>query len=161
MKKASIILVLVLTSVLAVAQEEGQGFVFNTVLKEISYEEEQELYESSSGNPLDLGMALMKKEYTYKPAPTPLTPNPTIEVEKPMIYYSVKKLHRQLKKDVKKGNLLLEEAEETLAEVVKISVNIRYLETYEFEKALSKTKDASEIEALFSKVEFQQYSSSK
>ncbi len=161
MKKASIIFVLAMSPVLAFAQEEDQGFVFNTVLKEINYEEEQGLYESTSESLLDLGMALMKKEYTYKPAPTPLTPNPTIEVEKPMIYYSVKKLYRQLKKDVKKGNLPLEEAEETLAEVVKISVNIRYLETYDFEKALSKTKDASEIEALFSKVEFQQYASYK
>ncbi len=157
MKRLLYVLALVIGSYTVHAQSENDSkFVFQQPFEDVDYAQLGDLYMGNSplGENIEKGMEVMKLEYTFKPDPTPMSPNPGIEVEKPTIYYSVKKVYKHYKKAVKKGDVELTAAQNRLNEVIKIGVNIRYMNTEKLEEALTRAKQAEEIESVFAKVEY-------
>ena len=154
MKKIIVLIAVVLFSAPVIAQE-NETFYFTTS-EEIDYDEATDGFVPRHylGDDLAVKMNMLRKQYTYKPEPTSMVPNPTTVVEKPHIYSSIKKLDRYYKKMLKKGKLSEEDVEEKLASFIEIGVAIRYQDTLELEEALKNVKVESEIENVFSRVQF-------
>jgi len=153
-----LLLLLTLATENSIAQNENDlKFIFPKSFEEIDYTEVEDgyFYNPPLGEQIAKGMEVVRNEYTYKPEPTPLYPNPGVEVEKPTIYYSVKKLYNHYKKQVRKGHIDMETAQERMSEIIKISVNIRYEETSDFENALKASKDPEDLDSVFALVEYE------
>jgi hypothetical protein len=100
------------------------------------------------GDEIAVQMQLLRESYTYR-TETMMTNVQTASIEKPSIYYSVNKLNKHLKKEIKKGNISEQDAKEILGNALKIAINIRYQDTTELEKELWSTKDPVEITELY------------
>lgn len=81
-------------------------------------------------------LQLLRETYTYEEPPTATNPTPRTVVEKPAIYYSVKKIDKHFKKAIKKGEITEDEARKQLDNILNIALNIRYQETAKFEEVL-------------------------
>jgi hypothetical protein len=99
-------------------------------------------------------MTILKNNYTYEVPPSATKPTPTTVVEKPNLYFAVKKVHKGFKKMVKKGGITNDEAIQRLSEIIQIAVNVRYQDTEALEETLRGTKEPEEIEKVFKSIEF-------
>ena len=101
-----------------------------------------------------LGASISKKLqlldwlYTYKVENKIASTRETV-VEKPAIFYSVKKANKHLTKSVKKGLISEEVARESMNEMLDIALSIRYQETQELEQTLWKIKNGESITAFY------------
>lgn len=101
------------------------------------------------GDEIARKMQLLKQSYTYQ-TETMMTNVLNTSIEKPSIYYSVSKINKYLKKEVKKGGISENDAKSIMENVLNIALNIRYQDTQDFEKELWDIKDPSEITDLYS-----------
>ncbi len=85
-------------------------------------------------------MQLLRESYTYIEPPSATSPAEKIIVEKQPIFFSIKKLDKFLKKQVKSGTMSEEDAKNKLENALNVALNIRYQETDTFEDVLRKAK---------------------
>lgn len=103
------------------------------------------------GSDIAVKLELLKNSYTWKEEGTPNSPTTKTVVEKPAIYYSLKKLDKYYKKAIKQGALTEEAAKEEFVKALDIALFIRYQETTAFEDKLRDLKEDSEIASLYTK----------
>lgn len=96
-------------------------------------------------------LELLKSSYTWKEEGTPNSPTTKTVVEKPAIYYSLKKLDKYYKKAIKDGQISESEALDQFAKALDIALFIRYQETKAFEEKLRELKEESDIALLYTK----------
>ncbi len=103
------------------------------------------------GSDIAVKLELLKDTYTWKEEGTPNSPTAKTVVEKPAIYYSLKKLDKYYKKAIKGGDMTTEEAVEGFTKALDIALFIRYQETQAFEDKLRELKEESDIALLYTK----------
>ena len=94
---------------------------------------------------------LLEAKYTYPVPIVPGNPQTRTMVRKPVIYDAVKKIERNLKKQVKKGEISTEVASGEFNKVLDVAFNVLTAETASFEKAITETKDVNSLTNLFTK----------
>jgi hypothetical protein len=103
----------------------------------------------------DLGEMVSKKfylldsKYTYEVALIPGNPQSKTMVRKPVIYDSVYKIEKYLKKSVKKDVISVENASTIMNKVLDIANCILTIDTIDFEKEINKRKNPQELTQLF------------
>ncbi len=95
---------------------------------------------------------LLKKIYTHIEKGTPMSPVDKVIVKKPVIYYSVRKLDRYFKKELRKGRIEEAEARKKFNEVLDICISIYDQDTDEFEEYLRKRRKPEQILEAYEKV---------
>ena len=95
---------------------------------------------------------ILQELYTYEEAGTPTSPATKTIVEKPSVYYSLKKLNRYYKKMVKKDKMEMDKAVEELKHFLNIGISIVYQPTEDFEAYLDDHRKPEEIVEAYSKV---------
>lgn len=151
MKKALLLLALVLGVVCSGISQDSDVFAFDFV--------EDKLDDSNLdlalvgdhylGSEVAKKLALLKDSYTWREEGTANSPYSKTIVEKPAIYYSVKKLDKYYKKEIKKGNLSEDEARDQFIKSLDIALLIRYQQTEAFEDKLRELKEDSDIAQLY------------
>ncbi len=154
MKRAFLLLALFIgVGFVSQAQEEAGTFSFNFLEDRLDASGISEA--SIPGHYLGVDIAkkleLLKSTYTWKEEGTPNSPTSKTIVEKPAIYYSVKKLDKYYKKAIKKGEISEEEARDAFTKALDIALFIRYQETDAFESTLRTLKEESDIALLYTK----------
>lgn len=94
---------------------------------------------------------LLEAKYTYQVPIVPGNPQTRTMIRKPAIYDAVKKIERNLKKQVKKGEISTEVASGEFNKVLDVAFNVLTAETASFEKAITETKDVNSLTNLFTK----------
>jgi len=107
------------------------------------------------GEDIAVKMHLLKETYTYIERGDDLNPLDKTIVNKPTIFYSMKKLNNYYKKKLKKGGLSQEEAKDKLDHYLDICLAIYLQSTDSFEEALRSSKGQDEIDGVFSRVVLQ------
>jgi hypothetical protein len=97
-------------------------------------------------------MYLLDQTYTVIEEPSAVNPVEKTIVNKPAIFYSIKKLNKYYKKTIRKGEMTEEKAKEQLNAYLDICLSIYNQETETFEEALKNSKKEKEIAAVFSRV---------
>jgi len=103
----------------------------------------------------DLGEMISKKfylldsKYTYEMPTVPGNPQSKTVVRKPLIYESVYKIDKYLKKSVKKGEVSVENASAIMNKVLDVANCILTVDTSAFEKEIGKRKDAQALSLLY------------
>lgn len=136
------------------AQDASETFRFKNeadeqLLKDIN---EALVVDNFLGEEVALKMHLLKETYTYIIPASPQTPGERVEISKPSIYNSLKKLNRYYKKQVKKDILTKEEAAKRFSTFLDIGYSVFNQNTDELEEALRKVRKPEEIEAVFSRI---------
>lgn len=129
---------------------QAQEFVFHYNQTELE-ETESDLpnAEHPFGTDFTILMQLLSEKYTYK-VENSISKTVTTMVEKPSIYYSVKKVNKHMVKSSKKERIPLEEAKTKLEDVLVKALNIRYQDTEVLEEKLNDIKDPEMIMAFYS-----------
>lgn len=135
------------------AQEQPETFSFNFLEDRLDASGISEATISNHYLGVDIAkkLELLKSTYTWKEEGTPNSPTSKTIVEKPAIYYSVKKLDKYYKKAIKKGEISEEEARNEFTKALDIALFIRYQETAAFESTLRQLKEESDIALLYTK----------
>jgi hypothetical protein len=94
---------------------------------------------------------LLDKQYTYQLALVPGNPNTRTIIKKPVIYDAVKRIEKDMKKKVKKGELSTEIASFEMNKTLDVALNILTADTREFENAITSRKSIDEKIELFTK----------
>jgi hypothetical protein len=92
---------------------------------------------------------LLEAKYTYQVPIVPGNPQTRTMVRKPVIYDAVRKIERNLKKQVKKGEVSTEVASNEFNKVLDVAFNVLTAETTSFEKAITETNDVNLLTNLF------------
>lgn len=95
---------------------------------------------------------ILQKLYTYEEEGSATSPVTKTIVEKPSVYYSLKKLNRYYKKMVKKDRMERDKAVEELKHFLNIGISIVYQPTKEFEEYLDDHRKPEEIVEAYSNV---------
>jgi hypothetical protein len=95
---------------------------------------------------------LFNEFYTSEENLFPGNPATKTVIKKPVIYEAVKRIERDLKKSVKKGETSLSEASLTMNTVLDVALNIQTEDTRDFEKAIGNTADTKSKIDLFTKM---------
>ncbi|MBN1416987.1 MAG: hypothetical protein JW973_17965 [Bacteroidales bacterium] len=111
------------------------------------------LAEHPFGDIIARKMYLLQDYYTYTEPPTPTSPGEKTVVLKPVIYNTVLKLNRLLKKQVKKGIVDKERATNDLDYCLDVALSVLGDVTTDFEAELRKAKSPDQIIQVFNKVE--------
>ena len=93
---------------------------------------------------------LLQESYTWTQEASATAPGDKTVVEKPSIYYALKKLSNSYKKRIKKGEISKEDALDELTKALDIGLSIRYQSTDEFEAKLKGLRSPEEIAYMFS-----------
>ena len=107
------------------------------------------------GKDIAIKMHLLKETYTYIERGDDLNPVDKTIVNKPTIFYSMKKLNNYFRKQIKKGNLSEEEVRVKMDHYLNICLSIYLQSTDNFEEALRSSKGQDEIDGIFSRVVLQ------
>jgi hypothetical protein len=94
---------------------------------------------------------LLDKYYTSQLALVPGNPQTRTVIKKPVIYDAVKRIERDLKKKVKKGELSSEIASVEMNKTLDVALNILTADTSEFEDAVTSAKSINKKIELFTK----------
>jgi polyhydroxyalkanoate synthesis regulator phasin len=103
----------------------------------------------------DLGELVSKKfylldeKYTYEMPLVPGNPQSKTMVRKPVIYESVFKIEKYLKKSVKKGEMTLENAATIMHKVLDVANCIVTIDSSSFEKEINQRKNPEALTQLF------------
>jgi hypothetical protein len=92
---------------------------------------------------------IVKKTYTYVEKGTPTSPGDKTVVLKPTIYYSLQKLNKYYKKEIRKGNIEESVAIERYKDILDKAFSIFNQDTDDFEAYLKSIKDTKDIEETF------------
>lgn len=128
----------------------AQEFVFKYNQSEIENSYSNYNSEHPFGAQFTSLMNLLKDKYTHTEK-NPISLTTSNVVDKPSIFYSVKKSNKHLIKAVKKGQMTEEEAKKELEDILVKALNIRHQNTEVMEKRLFKLKDPETIIAFYSK----------
>jgi len=101
------------------------------------------------GTTISMKLGLLKESYTWTQEASATAPGDKTVVEKPSIYYALKKLSNSYKKRIKSGLMSKEEALDELTKALDIGLFIRYQNTDEFETKLKELKSPYDIAYLF------------
>ncbi|NQW26574.1 MAG: hypothetical protein HQ474_01570, partial [Flammeovirgaceae bacterium] len=127
----------------------GQEFVFSYDMKETK---EVEFIDRITphflGDDIATKIELLKESYTYE-IYNELSFTSQNVVEKSVIYFSMEKVEKGLKKKIKSGLLSEEDAAKIFNTALTICLNIRYQDTEGFEETLWKTKGADDLIDLY------------
>lgn len=104
------------------------------------------------GEEIALKFHILDETYTTVQAATPTSPTEKTTVNKPVIYYAIKKLSRKYKREIRKGNIAEKKASDNLSHVLDIGLSIFHEETQVFEKVLKDAKQPEEIMNVFNMV---------
>lgn len=118
----------------------------NDELKSVSKEMIEEHF---LGETIAEKLYLFESKYTYQVPIVPGNPQTRTVIRKPVVYEAVKKIERQLKKAVKKGEVSLEAAQSEFSKVLDVASNVLTANTTEFEKAIADSNDANALTNLF------------
>jgi len=114
----------------------------------------EETAEHYLGDDIGYKLLLLKDSYTFTTYDE-ISRTETSTVEKPTIYFSIKKVDKHYKKQFKKGVLEKEEAVKHMDSLLTVALNIKNQDTDELESDLRGIKDPSDIIAFFeSEIEF-------
>lgn len=94
-------------------------------------------------------IALLEQSYTWQEEPTPTSPSIKTVVEKPTIFFHIKKIEKYYKKSVKKGQMSMEDASSSFEKILDIAIQVRYQETVEFENYLQSVKSPEQVVSIF------------
>jgi hypothetical protein len=94
---------------------------------------------------------LLDEKYTSEVALTPGNPASKTVIKKPVIYESVKRIERDLKKSVRKGEIPLNTAVNEFDTVLDVALNIVTVDTGVFENAIKSAGSTDSIIELFTK----------
>lgn len=94
---------------------------------------------------------LLDKKYTSQVALAPGNPASKTVIKKPVIYESVKRIERDLKRSVKKGEISLNTAVSEFNIVLDVALNILTIDTKEFEDAIKSSGNTHAKIELFTK----------
>lgn len=103
----------------------------------------------------DLGEMVSKKfylldsKYTYEMPLVPGNPQSKTMVRKPIVYESVYKIEKYLKKSVKKGEISMENAATIMNKVLDVANCILTVDTSSFEKEIDQRKTSQALIQLF------------
>jgi hypothetical protein len=112
------------------------------------------------GGTLARKLYLFNKKYTSEVPLAPGNPATKTEIKKPVIYNSVKRIDRDLKRSVKRGEIDVTKASQELNIVLDVALNILTAETKEFEKAIeSASSTDSKIDLYTNRVKLVYYNS--
>lgn len=136
--KVKFLLTLATTFILATASAQDVSFTFNYIQEELRDTESDPsmMEEHHLGFEIAKKFQLLKESYTYEEPPTATNPTPRTVVEKPAIYYSVKKIDKHYKRAIRKGEITEDEARKQLNNILNIALNVRFQETEKFEEML-------------------------
>ncbi len=107
--------------------------------------------EHALGSIVSEKLYLLEAKYTYQVSIVPGNPQTRTMVRKPVIYDAVRKIERNLKKQVKKGEISTEIASGEFNKVLDVAFNVLTAETASFEKAITETNDVNSLTNLFTK----------
>jgi predicted amidohydrolase YtcJ len=105
-----------------------------------------------------LGELIAKKIYLFNEIYTseenlfPGNPATKTVIKKPVIYEAVKRIERDLKKSVKKGETSVSEASSILNTVLDVALNVQTEDTRDFEKAIQNAGNTKSKIDLFTKM---------
>ncbi|MDR1500121.1 MAG: hypothetical protein LBI58_03985 [Tannerellaceae bacterium] len=102
---------------------------------------------------------IVERYYVYREEIVPGDPNKRTVIRKPEIYSGVRRADKYLKKEVKKGNIGLDEARRDLVHVLEVAIAaLDEYDTATFEASVGRTKDdVSRQIAVFKEVELMKY----
>jgi hypothetical protein len=95
---------------------------------------------------------LVNKFYTSEENLFPGDPATKTVIKKPVIYEAVKRIERDLKKSVKKGEVPVSEASIIMNTVLDVALNIQTEDTRDFEKAIESSNSTKSKIDLFTKM---------
>jgi hypothetical protein len=95
---------------------------------------------------------LFNEFYTSEEPLFPGNPATKTIIKKPIIYDAVKRIERDLKKSVKKGETSVSEASSILNTVLDVALNIQTEDTRDFEKAIGNAANTKSKIELFTKM---------
>ncbi len=127
--------------------------VYNYVPDEITKVSDDMAGKHFLGNEIAKKMYLFDEAYTYTEAIAPGNPATRTMFKKPLIYSSVIKIEKLLKKNVKSKDLTLDEATVKFNKVLDVALNIKGLNTDKFEGTIkAQGNNASDLLSLFLQV---------
>jgi hypothetical protein len=151
MKRTFIFVALVFLWIGAATGQEKETFIFKNKLADAT-NIEVDLAQINK-NPLGTEVAkkafILKKTYTYIEKGSPTSPGDKTIVRKPTIYYSVLKLNKFYKKEIKKGNMNEKVAADRYTLVLDRAYSIFDQNTQDFERYLKSLKKPQDIEEAF------------
>lgn len=152
MKKLVLLFAFVSLSVAAYAQDDE--YYFNDRTHEIETIEINEagMKNHPYGEDIARKFQLLKDTYTWRDLGDATNPTERTVVEKPVLYYSFKKVDKYLKKQVKSGALAQNDAKDALVAVLEIGFSIRHQNTIAFEQAIRAAKSGDKILAIYESV---------
>ncbi len=132
--------------------DDSELFYFRAIEDKISPEVLSGVPVSSHffGDAIAKKLEVLRQDYVRVLPGTALQPAPSSVVDKPAIYYSVKKLEKYYKKAVKKGEIVKNEAAKELEDVIDIAIFIRKQSTGKLELELDRLNDVSQIKSIYS-----------
>ncbi|MGK7396845.1 MAG: hypothetical protein ACNS62_19870 [Candidatus Cyclobacteriaceae bacterium M3_2C_046] len=104
------------------------------------------------GNVIAEKLYVLQELYTYEVEGSATSPGVKTVVEKPEIYYSLKKLNNHYKKMVKKDRMTMDQAVEEYSNILNIGISIVYQKTDEFEQYLRNFRKPEEIKNAYANV---------
>ena len=152
--KRVLILTMILCLIIAVSRaQDGDKFYFYNDVPNLKKEVNPlRVSENFFGEEIALKMYFLKSMYTIVEEPTDYNPVEKTIVNKPAIYYSMKKMNTYYRKTVKKGNLDMQEAQDRLNNYLDICLSVYLQDTGAFENELKKFKKQEDIDLVFSRV---------
>ena len=103
------------------------------------------------GDLISKKLYLFYEKYTSQTALAPGNPAVKTVIKKPVIYESVKRIERDLKRAVKKGEIPVSLATSELNTVLDVALNILTTDTKDFENALNSSRSTESKIELFTK----------
>jgi len=133
---------------------DEEKFFFNEVNieKELEKIEIVEADDHFLGKDITRKFELVKNTYTYIEKGSETSPGDKTVVQKPIIYYSLKKINRYYKKGLKKGYATEEEAKEMLNKVLDIAYTVFDQRTVKLEEAIKEARKPEPMLEVYNKV---------
>jgi len=158
MKKGLLLVCLMMIAALGVNGSDNvdnQKFVFYKQLDNVNEVNVIDQFVSRNylGDRIAKKFYILQELYTYEEPGTATSPGTKTIVEKPAIYYSLKKLNKHYKKMVKKDKMTEDDAVNEFEHFLNIGISIVYQPTEEFENFLNDNRKPDEVIEAFSNVE--------
>lgn len=157
MNKGFSVIIFLVFSYASLYSQEIKKFVFNDNLRDTV---NLKLDYAFAGNHF-LGSQIankfyrMQETYTYIEKGTPTSPSDKTVVQKPVIFYAVKKLNPYYKKAIKKGEISEKEAIKQLGRTLDLAYVIFNQNTTEFEAYLKENKNPEETLKAFEMIKLE------
>lgn len=139
------------TTKTAVAELPSFEFMASSNEADLSSVSKDMISEHVLGTRISEKLYLLEAKYTYQVPIVPGNPQTRTMVRKPVIYDAVRKIERNLKKQLKKGEISTDVASGEFTKVLDVAINVLTAETTSFEKAITETNDVNSLTNLFTK----------